>query len=129
MTELEVMQAAFVDELSKIAESARDPKKLTAGEKMLAVGTGGVPALFGANKARANDHSALEGGVRGTAGWMGGAGAGMLGGGMLGGAIGRAVGGQGAQDIGSLLGSAAGGIGGGIGGYKALTHAISKPAH
>jgi hypothetical protein len=72
MTYLEVMQAAFEDELTKIAEDVasaeKAPAKLTRAEGMLAMLGGGPGGYYGAKKAREHGHDALEGGLRGYGG-------------------------------------------------------------
>lgn len=122
MTYIEVMQAAFQDELEKIAaeHEKASPKKLTTGESIGSVLLGGPQGYFGASKAREHGHSALEGGIRGVAGY----GLGSIPGALLGGAAGRALGGE----QGGRIGFGLGGIAGGIGGYKALTHPMGVPA-
>jgi hypothetical protein len=106
MTYLEVMQAAFEDELTKIAEE----REKVAIIDYFAAG------LAGANKANASGQEGTGGALRGALGWGGGAALGSLAGGALGGALGHT------EPVLPVLGYGLGGLAG----YKALTSKYNK---
>lgn len=105
-----------------------DARSLGLGEALLAMGLGGPPGLFGAQKGMQHSGEGLEGGLRGALGYMGGAPIGaMLGQGAGNIGVGLAGGGPEARALGGAAGRTLGGLGGGIAGYKLLTSKYNEP--
>jgi len=121
----QVTHAAFLDELTKIAEDAKKKHPKPGIAKTIGVSWipgVGIPGAFGMHKGAPHGEQ-LGGAVRGGLGFLGGSTLGQLAGAGIGRAAGQALGDPG---LGQIAGATLGGIGGGIGGYKVLTRKYNE---